>query len=165
VKEASSFHQPTNRLKRPIIAICFNVLLAIPVPLFATLGGDLNSVQADQVHMRGTATRRRAQNYTVHEIRAATSTVVREYVSPSGTVFAVAWEGPWLPDMRQLLGSYYEQYAQAVQAQSNVRTGRRPLHVELPGLVVQLSGHPRSFAGIAYLSDSLPQGVHAEELQ
>ena len=154
------------RWNRRILAACFTLgLLTVPAHLFAALGGDTNSVQSDRVHMQGSLRSTRAQNYTVHEIQAAAGTTVREYISPSGTVFAVAWKGPWPPDMRQLLGDYFEQYAQAAQIQSNVRTGRRPLHIELPGLVVHISGHPRSFAGTAYLPDRLPQGVRAEELR
>lgn len=105
------------------------------------------------------------QSYTVYEIRAATGTVVREYASPTGTVFAVAWQGPWLPDMRQLLGTYFEQYAQAAKAQSGTRMGRRPLMIEQPGLVVESGGHPRAFSGKAYVPEMLPQGVRAEDLQ
>ena len=147
-------------------SICLAVaLLAIPFPLFAALGGDTNSVLTDQAHMQGSVQSIREQNYTVHEIHAPTGTVVREYASQSGTVFAVAWEGPWPPDMHQLLGDYFDQYVRAAAAQSNVRNGRRPLHIELPGLVVQISGHPRFFAGRAYLTDKLPQGVSAEQLR
>jgi hypothetical protein len=149
-----------------MLVFCFMFgLLVIPAPVFAALGGDTSSVQADQIHMQGSLRSTRAQNYTVHEIQAATGTTVREYISPSGTVFAVAWKGPWPPDMRQLLGEYFNQYALAAEIQSNVRTGRRPLHIELPGLVVHSGGHPRSFAGTAYLPDRLPQGVRAEELR
>ena len=149
-----------------MLALCFMFgVLAIPAHVFAVLGGDTNSVQADQVHMQGSLRSTRAQAYTVHEIQAATGTTVREYISPSGTVFAVAWKGPWPPDMRQLLGEYFDQYTQAAEVQSNARTGRRPLHIELPGLVVHVGGHPRSFAGTAYLPDRLPHGVSAEELR
>jgi len=140
-------------------------MLAIPIPLSASLGGDASSVQADQIHLQGTLRSIRAENYTVHEIHTPTGTVVREYLSPSGTVFAIAWQGPWPPDMRQLLGDYFDQYAKAAAAQSNARSGRRPIHVELPGLVVRLGGRPRSFVGQAYLTDQLPAGVSAEELQ
>ena len=48
-----------------------------------------------------------SDTYTVHEMRASTGTTVREYVSASGKVFGVAWEGPTLPDLRQVLGVYF----------------------------------------------------------
>ena len=148
------------------VLLCLGIITFMrPVPVYAALGGDASSVTEDVVHLQGSLLSIRAPNYTVHEIHAATGTVVREYVSPSGTVFAVAWQGPWLPDMRHLLGNYFDQYVEALQGQRSVRFGRRPIHVELPGLVVQLSGHPRSFAGRAYVPERLPQGVQAEDIR
>jgi hypothetical protein len=141
------------------------VILVAALPVWGALGGDVSSVQTDQLHMQGTRQMTAKQSYTVYELRAATGTVVREYASPTGTVFAVAWQGPWLPDMRQLLGSYFEQYAQAAKTQSGARMGRRPLMIEQPGLVVESGGHPRAFVGKAYVPEMLPQGVRAEELQ
>jgi hypothetical protein len=103
-----------------------------------------------------------AARFTMHELRAASGTTVREYVSPAGVVFGVAWQGPSLPDLRQLLGVYFDQYVDAAAAR---RTRRAPVRVELPGLVVQSSGHMRAFVGKAYLPQGLPQGVAAEEIQ
>ncbi len=134
-------------------------------PAFAALGEPASSVQADQAHMQGSLRTTQTQAYTIHEIHVATGTVVREYVSSSGRVFAVAWQGPWPPDMRQILGSYFEQYQKAVQAETTSRAGRKPLHIEQPGFVVHAGGHLRSFAGHAYIPDMLPQGVSAEEIR
>jgi len=141
------------------------VILAAACPAWAALGGDMASIQADQIHMQGTRRMIAAESYTVHEIQAATGTVVREYVSADGKVFAVAWHGPWLPDMRQILGTYFEQYAQAMQSQSNGRMGRRPVMIEQPGLVVQIGGHMRAFAGRAYVPERLPSGARVEDIQ
>ncbi|MFZ3367078.1 MAG: DUF2844 domain-containing protein [Candidatus Sulfotelmatobacter sp.] len=140
-------------------------IVSFGLPAWAALGGDIASVQADQLHMQGSLRATTAASYTVHEIQGATGAVVREYVSSAGKVFAVAWQGPWPPDMRQLLGSYFEQYRQAAKAQSRVRIGRRPLMIQQPGLVVQIGGHPRSFAGRAYVPEMLPSGVRVEEIQ
>ena len=103
--------------------------------------------------------------YKVQEIAAPTGTVVREYVSTSGKVFAVAWQGPWPPDMRQILGNYFGQYQQAAQTQANSRAGRHPLIIQQSGFVLQAGGHMRSFAGRAYIPDMVPQGVSAEALR
>jgi preprotein translocase subunit SecG len=132
---------------------------------FAGLGEDASSVQADWVRMQGSVRTTQTQAYTVHEIQTATGTVVREYVSPSGKVFGVAWQGPWPPNMRQILATYFEQYQRAAQAQANLRVGRRPLLIEQPGLVVQSGGHMRSFGGRAYIPDMLPQEVGAEAIR
>ena len=150
----------------PATTIVLTVLiLTTALPAFAALGGDASSVQADQSHMQGSLRTTQTEAYTLHEIRAATGTVVREYVSSSGKVFAVAWQGPWPPDMRQLLATYFAPYQQALQSQANARAGRRPLLIQQPGLVVQAGGHMRSFAGRAYLPQMLPQGVSAEEIR
>ncbi|MGA7926496.1 MAG: DUF2844 domain-containing protein, partial [Candidatus Sulfotelmatobacter sp.] len=127
--------------------------------------GDTATIQADQLQMRGTRTTKAAESYTVHEIQAATGTVVREYVSQEGKVFGVAWRGPWLPDLRQLFGSYFEQYQAMVQSQGGGRVARRPVVIDQPGLVVRISGHIRAFVGRAYVPEMLPPGVRAEDIQ
>jgi len=156
-------------LKRLVIAarlvIAGVLLIAAATPAWASLGGDTASIQADQLHMRGSRTMRAAESFTVHEIQAATGTVVREYISANGKVFGVAWQGPWIPDMRQLLGSYFDQYAQANQAQRGARMRRGPILINQPGLVVQIGGHPRAFTGRAYVPEMLPSGVGAGNIQ
>lgn len=140
-------------------------ILATAFPAMAALGGDASTIQADQVYMHGIRRTMPTASYTVHEIQGANGTVVREYFSPQGIVFAVAWHGPWLPDMRQILGSYFEQYSQAAESHQNARLGRRAVMVEQPQLVIQSGGHLRSFVGKAYIPDMLPTGVRAEDIQ
>lgn len=141
------------------------IVASAPVGAWASLGGDAASVQADQIHLQGRRTMKAAGSYTVHEIHGTAGTVVREYVSPEGKVFGVAWQGPWMPDMRQLLGNYFNQYAQANQAQKGARIRRGPVLINEPGLIVQIGGHPRAFAGRAYVPEMLPSGVRAENIQ
>jgi hypothetical protein len=141
------------------------VILTLPFPLLASLGGDTTSVQADQEKMQGSRLTTSNDSFTVHEIQASTGIAVKEYVSPAGKVFAVTWHGPAHPDLRQLLGTYFDQYSQEVQAQRANRHGHGPLLIQLPGLVVQSTGHPRSFLGRAYVPQMLPAGVRAEDLR
>ena len=154
------------------VRVCLAMLSAITLtlliskPAFAALGEDSSSVQTDMAHMQGSLRITQTQAFTVHEIRGATGTTVREYASPSGKIFAVAWQGPWLPNMRELLATYFAPYEQALRtAAVQSRSGRRPLVIEQPGLVVQSGGHMRSFAGRAYIPQMMPQGVRAEEIQ
>jgi hypothetical protein len=138
--------------------------LIAPLSANAELGGDVASVQADQAHMKSALRIQTAQAYTVHELHETTGTVVKEFISPTGKVFAVTWSGPFIPDLRQLLGPYFDQYSQA--AQTRVRHSRRsPLLIEEPGLVVQSGGHMRAFFGRAYLTSELPQTVRAEMIR
>ncbi|HZZ15143.1 MAG TPA: DUF2844 domain-containing protein, partial [Candidatus Sulfotelmatobacter sp.] len=141
------------------------IVATAPVGAWASLGGDAASVQADQIHLQGRRTMKTAALYTVHEIQGTSGTVVREYVSPEGKVFGVAWQGPWVPDMRQLLGSYFDEYARANQARQGARIRRGPVLINEPGLVVQIVGHPRAFAGRAYVPEMLPSGVRSESIQ
>jgi Protein of unknown function (DUF2844) len=140
-------------------------MLALPLSLSASLGGDVASVQADQAKMQGTLRTTSSESYTVHEIQASTGVAVKEFVSPAGKVFAVTWQGSFQPDLRQLLGSYFDQYTQAAQAQRTERRGHGPLLIQQPGLVVQITGHIRSFFGKAYVPQMLPAGVHAEDIR
>jgi hypothetical protein len=140
------------------------VLFLFPFRANAALGGSLTSIEADRAQMRGNVEVRQVNTYTVHEIKAANRTVVREYISPSGVVFGVGWQGQFIPDMQQLLGAYFEQYSQGVKEQKASYVGRRPLNLQLPGLVVQMSGHMRAFAGRAYIPEQVPQGVKVEDL-
>jgi hypothetical protein len=87
---------------------------------------------------------------------------LREYVSNTGSVFAVSWVSPMRPDLKQLMGSYFEQYSQAIQAK--VRR-RGPVIVHSPGLVVESAGHMRGFVGHAYIPSLLPEGVTANDIQ
>ena len=131
---------------------------------FAALGGDVSSVQADVAHLQGSLRVTPNASYAVHEIRTPKGVTVREYVSTSGKVFAVAWQGPWLPDLQQLLGSYFTQYQQAAQSPKQ-RVARAPVAVHEANLVVEQSGHMRSFTGRAYLVDQLPSSLAAESIR
>lgn len=131
--------------------------LAWPARVCAELGGSVDSVQADQEQMKGTRRITNAANYSIHEIQAESGTKVREFVSPAGTVFAVAWDGPFKPDMRQLLGNYFDQYVQTIQSK---RPRRGAVSIQRPDLVVESSGHMRSFTGRAYLPQMTPQNVN-----
>src|SRR5512147_1895452 len=129
------------------------------VPANAALGDTVSSVQSDAQRMKASVKVQQAANYTVHELQGNAGSTVREYVSPQGRVFAVAWEGPVRPDLQKLLGPYYQQAVQAVQASKAQRVGRRPISIQQPNLVVQMGGHQRAFSGRAYVPDMVPSAV------
>jgi hypothetical protein len=141
------------------------LMLALPLPALAALGGDVSSVQEDQAQMKGTLKTTEHNFYTVHEIKAGNGTVVHEYASPDGEVFGVSWQGPFIPDMKQLLGSYFDAYTSAAQAQRTAHRGRAPLNIQQPGLVVESNGHMRSYSGRAYDPGKFPQGVSANDIR
>jgi hypothetical protein len=141
------------------------VMMSLPLPLLASLGGDTTTVRADQEKMQGTLKTSGGDSYTLHEIQTSAGVAVKEYVSPSGKVFAVSWQGPMHPDLRQLLGAYFDEYTRAIQAQREQRRGHGPLLIQHAGLVVEVSGHVRAFVGKAYVPQQMPSGVHAEDLR
>ena len=137
-------------------------LLSPPGAAFAALGAKVDSVPVDQAAINATLHSTRMDRFTVHELQAASGSVVREYAAPDGTVFAVAWEGPTHPNLQQVLGDSFDPFVQAVKAQ---RVGRGPVAIMQPGLVVQSGGHMRAFRGRAYLPQLLPSGVTPDDIR
>jgi hypothetical protein len=146
------------------ISAVFAALLN-PLTTSASLGGDVASVEADRARMQATLETTDRDLYSIHEIHVPNNVVVREFVSQSGSVFAVAWRGAARPDLRQLLGTYFESFSKASQAKKAQRVGRGPLVIEQAGLVVEMSGHARSFLGRAYDPRTVPAGVSAAEIR
>ncbi len=136
------------------------LLLMLAPFAHAELGGNAGSIESDRVAMKATLRQVPAAQYTVHEITTPAGVQVREYLAPNGVVFAVAWNGPRIPDLRQLLGAYFGVFKEAAGAQH----GRGPLHVERPDLVVHSGGHMRAFAGLAYAPQLIPPGVAVADL-
>jgi len=157
-------------LRRSLVRRSFCAAVAVSALMFscsasASLGDDVNSVQSDATHLKASVRVTQSANYSVHEMQAAGGTAVREYISPTGKVFAVAWQGAARPDLQQLLGSYYSRVAQAVQAEKMKRVGRHPISIQEPDLVVGTGGHPRAFTGRAYVPSIMPAAVRTEEIR
>jgi hypothetical protein len=133
-------------------------------PVRATLGGTADSVESDRKTLSAVSGAASAKNgYTVREIDYD-GNAVREYISSSGVVFAVAWNGLRHPDLATLLGSYADQYNTALQ--NTVRQpGSRHLAVRSAGVVVEKWGHVRNLQGRAYAPDLIPQGVSIDEIK
>jgi len=141
---------------------CAVLALVIPLRSMAALGGDVDSVEADRAQLRGTVRVAQMTTHSVHEIRTERGVMLKEYVSPAGHVFAVSWQGPANPDLRQVMGNYYEQFLQATRARTQMRG---PLSIHEPGLVVQMSGTMRAHFGRAYVPQMLPAQVPAEGIR
>lgn len=139
------------------------VLLGFSVSAQASLGGNVSSVESDRAHMSASVQVMQHDIYNVHELQASGGTVVDEYVSLEGKVFAVTWHGQFPPPMEEILGTYFHQYRAALQVQPK-RYGHHPLNIEQPGLVVQTGGHMRAYFGRAYIPDLLPEGMKASQL-
>ena len=149
------------RFDYSILAILVLLGALTPFRSHAALGEPEETVTGDARQLGGAVKSLQRAAYRVHEILLPSGTLLREYAGLDGTVFAVAWNGPALPDLRQALGGYFEAYVGARRAQR----GRGHTEVRQAGLVVQSHGHMRAFTGRAYLPQSLPAGIALEELR
>jgi hypothetical protein len=130
---------------------------------YAGLGEAVDSVQRDHVALHGTTLAvTPMQAYDLHEITTADGTRVRQYVSRSGTVFAVAWSGRSMPDLHVLLAQHYEQYLAAATAH---RGSHHVLNVATAGLVLNVTKLPRASTGSAHVPALVPAGTSVQELR
>lgn len=143
--------------------------LLCSLPAWAVLGQPVSSVAVDGAHMRaqvrslpvatgpsGTAP------YSVLELNDGSGTLVREYVTPSGVVFGVAWSGPVVPNLDQLLGTYFAPFQKQLRA---TRSQRGPWAMHASNLVVELGGHMRAHVGRAYDPTLVPANVSPTVIQ
>jgi Protein of unknown function (DUF2844) len=142
-------------------AVLFAMMLA-PAPGWAVLGEYENSIASDQQVMRGQVRAMPRQGYSLHEITGPGGAAVREFVSPAGRVFGVAWQGRFMPNLQQLLGSYFPQFQQAARSRLRNRSPRNPVVLRSDQVVIVSAGHMRSFNGIAYVPSLMPKNVTAE---
>jgi hypothetical protein len=137
--------------------------LTTPAPARAALGGPSSSVEADRAHLAARLSSRTAATYAVHTLTLSNN-MVREYTAANGTVFAVSWRGVARPDLRQLLGGYFDTF-QADNALHGGRRARRPMAVNRSDFVVRTGGHSGAFWGVAILPRAAPAGFSASDLQ
>lgn len=152
-------------LLRSCLALTAVAMALAAIPASASLGQTVSSVTTDAQHLRASVRVTQAANYSVQEMQAAGGNVVREYVSPQGQVFAVAWQGHFRPNLQQLLGSYYTRAQQLVQAEKTKHAGRHPISIQQPDLVVQMGGHQRAFSGRVYIPNLVPANVRAQDIR
>jgi len=156
-------------MKRSLYTLCLGLGLSMAIfaavqRAEAVIGESADSVDSDRKVLsavRGATTVR--DGYTVHEVSSG-ATTVREYVSPAGTVFAVAWNGLAHPDLTLLLGAYAGEYENALQ-QTPRKRGQRTLRVQANRVVVEKWGHIRNLQGRAYAPDLIPPGVSIDAIK
>jgi len=130
----------------------------------ATLGEPAASVESDRTALsavRKAATSR--TGYTVQEIVSDAATI-REYISPDGIVFGVAWNGLTQPDLAPLFGTYYAEYRQTKEKTPR-HQGRRFMQLKGPHVVVETAGHMRDMRGRAYVPSLVPAGANTDEIK
>jgi hypothetical protein len=135
---------------------------SVTLPSFAALGGDAASVDADIARMKGQARATAVDGYTVKEITLPSGTLLREYVSAEGKVFAVTWKGMTPPDLQQTLGTYFQRYSAGAAAP---HAGHHHLIIHQSDFVLNVGGHMRAWTGKAYVPQLLPPNFSASEIK
>lgn len=136
--------------------------LALSPLAHAALGGAASTLQADRMQLKAAApTSTSKLNYTVHEMTLPNGTAVREYVADE-KVFAVAWRGRQMPDLQQLMGTYFDTYTKEAKAHHGSHHHMAITHADF---VMHAAGQSRLFVGSAYVPAMLPAGVKAADIQ
>lgn len=152
----------STRLRVTCSALALALLPLGTAPAWAHLGGDVASVQADTTALRAQLRTTPTVEYDVHQL-STDGLVVHEYSTRQGQVFAVTWQGPFKPDLRQLLGSYFATYQSA--AGQKLAGSHNVFSLSRPDVVVVSTGHIRAFQGMAYIPALLPTGVSVQQLR
>lgn len=137
------------------------LLLLGSAPARATLGEPLASVASAQTQLRAASAKVALRGtHRLHESTLESGTVVREFTDASGIVFAVAWQGPFKPNLQVLLGSHFDRL---VAAGKQPHRDHRRLAVRDRDLVIESAGRMRAFNGLAYLPARVPAGFSFQE--
>lgn len=147
-----------------LLALAVFAVLAFAHQSYATLGESAGSVESDRAVLSAEpAVTSSGGIYTVREM-ISSAAAVREYISRSGVVFAIAWNGLATPDLDQLLGAYADEYRKA-REQTLRQKGARHLQVKSLNVTVEKWGHMRALHGRAYISALIPPGVSTDEIK
>ena len=98
----------------------------------------------------------------VREVDGVSGVTLTEYVNADNQVFAVAWSSNRIPDLKNVFGSYFDEYSNAWNHRHSL--GLHTVHLETPNLKVDLSGINGTLHGLAWLPALIPQGVVIHEL-
>ena len=155
----------TTSIKALFYGFYFAIFTLATVPSAqATLGESVDTGMSNRTPSSAVQRAALSRNgYTVREVRSGAN-VVREYVSPSGVVFAIAWNGLSHPDLTSQLGAYAGEYQKALR-KTAVRKGNRHSQVKTDKAIVEKWGHMRNMRGRAYLPTLIPAGVNIDEIK
>lgn len=104
-----------------------------------------------------------ATNHVLRTTTFANGTQVNEYISAQGVVFAVTWEGPFLPDLKALLGKYFAAFT--AESARLPKAGRAPIVLSTAEVTIYSGGHMRAFEGSAWLPNAFPPGFTANDVR
>lgn len=156
---------PNHRMSRRLAPALLGAGLAVIAAssAHAGLGDPVDQVARDRAVLRAPAVRTTSMpSYDRHELVTDDGATIHEYATHDGTVFAVDFNGPSIPDMQTMLGAHFDAYLAAARAH---RGNHHVMSFADNGIVVTIVKLPRGFSGSAHVPALLPQGVVAEDLR
>lgn len=102
--------------------------------------------------------------YRVQRTVQESGTLVSEFVRPDNVVFAVSWQGPILPDLKVLLGTYFDVFAAPAEVPLRTRSLGSPLALKTDAVVIQSVGRMRGFRGYAYVPSLVPASLRISDV-
>jgi len=150
-----------NSVKNVLLIV---LLTAQATASWASLGDGEGAIVGDRMRMRALHSVTRGPQYSVHELKAADGSRVREYVTPNGIVFAVSWKTLYKPDFADILGSRYPAFADSLMQAARRGGIQRQFRHQGADLIVLSTGHLNVYAGYAYSQSLLPSGLDPRSL-
>jgi hypothetical protein len=153
---------PSSQLACALLGAAVAAMVASPV--LAGLGASVSGLEVDRAHFAAHMARASGVNFSVTTLTLPNGGVTKEFSRADGTVFAVTWQGPSRPDLRQLLGARFDTFQTDNQGAAHRMSRRRPLVSNHADLAVHSAGRPGGFWGFAYLPQLIPAGFSASDL-
>lgn len=122
-------------------------------PSYGIKGSDLPAKRM------ATIERLQFSTYKVERSVQESGLLVSEFTNPDGVVFAVAWQGPILPDLKVLLGLHFGTFMASTEGATRTRSLGSPMVVKTDAVVIQSLGRMRGFRGYAYMPSLVPANV------
>jgi hypothetical protein len=152
----------------PLRATAAALVIAASAPAHAQLGATVAIAAREASNTTNTTASvlHQAVNNAVRwqESTDANQIRVRQYVSSSGQVYAVSWDGPAMADASVLLGTWFDRYQQEASAALPNASGLHSSRVSGSDLMVETAVRLRDFSGRAWLPGALPAGVTAADI-
>lgn len=105
-----------------------------------------------------------AATYSTVSTVLPSGTQLTEFVNAAGKVFAISWQGPTLPDLNVMLGTYFSTFKSNRERPSRVWNVGTPVSASDDEVVIQSNGRMGNFMGHAYVLKMIPAGVSIESL-
>ena len=158
-------------MKNNLKTILLIASISAPLSSWATLGESTSSIMNDAMALKASAPTTSDQssldqatttnvNYQTNTLVTQSGIVIKQY-SNNGTIFAVAWHGPKVPNQSQLFGKYFNVY-QTSQPSYKSLTMRK---VSTSDFVSSTSGWMGHYEGKALIPSLAPANVTINSLK